>query len=135
MYSSGRLLQAINRLIREHPIGPNVTDDVRHEDVSVQPHNPAALRPPHRGGVTVATMIMEGRPFSSPAARNGRDQMLFNVSREYRRYLHTDVWKRRSKAAKDRAGGRCESCGRHPAEITRHINYEHLGYESPEDLI
>jgi len=56
----------------------------------------------------------------------------------YKRYILSDTWKRKSRAAKYRVGYRCQVCNRSSDEDildTHHRTYERLGYELDEDLI
>ena len=50
-------------------------------------------------------------------------------------YLKTERWKRRARAARERAGNRCQLCNSaaQPLEV-HHRTYERLGWELPGDL-
>jgi 5-methylcytosine-specific restriction endonuclease McrA len=60
-----------------------------------------------------------------------------NMTIDYREYIQSKEWKSKSKAAKHRAGYRCEQCGMMKPEHllhTHHLTYERLGYERKSDL-
>lgn len=58
----------------------------------------------------------------------------------YDRYIDSDEWSRRQGEAKERAGYRCERCGRGALDgepvglVAHHLTYERLGHEAEEDL-
>ncbi len=55
---------------------------------------------------------------------------------DYSAYLSSDVWKAKSRAAKERAGYRCGLCYCKDTELhTHHRTYERLGMENDADLI
>jgi 5-methylcytosine-specific restriction endonuclease McrA len=54
----------------------------------------------------------------------------------YRQYIKSDAWKAKRQAAIERAGGKCQLCGKSGVRLTVHHNsYNNLGNEPPEDLI
>jgi hypothetical protein len=56
---------------------------------------------------------------------------------EYEDYIKSSAWRERSRAAKARAGWRCQICNRPSDEVALHAHhrtYERLGKELPEDL-
>ena len=53
----------------------------------------------------------------------------------YRRYLASDAWQRRRSRVLQRAGGRCEGCGEHPATEVHHLTYDHVGDEFLFELV
>ena len=53
----------------------------------------------------------------------------------YYDYIKSDKWKRISRAAKERAGYKCQLCNSKGTLNTHHRTYENLGNERPEDLI
>ena len=56
----------------------------------------------------------------------------------YPEYLKTLLWEARRYEALNRAGHRCQACGRGRREVTldvHHNSYERLGKELPEDLV
>lgn len=66
----------------------------------------------------------------APPAPKTREQ-------EYQDYIRSPQWRRQTKAAKARAGYRCERCGRSHLSArlaVHHLTYERLGRERPEDL-
>ena len=55
----------------------------------------------------------------------------------YQEYISSALWKRRAKAAKDRAGGKCQRCdvSKWSVELeAHHKTYERLGRERAEDI-
>lgn len=56
-------------------------------------------------------------------------------SPEYLKYIKSEKWKKRAKAARKRAGYRCELCGRKKQLSVHHISYVRLGRERKEDLL
>lgn len=71
-------------------------------------------------------------------------QMVLNdfpfVRREidYDLYIHSDDWRARAKAAKERAGWRCQVCntpGSYSTLACHHRTYDRLGHELPDDLV
>lgn len=52
----------------------------------------------------------------------------------YRAYLKSDGWRKRSEAAKEAAGHRCQVCNGKDALNTHHRTYANIGHEKPEDL-
>jgi 5-methylcytosine-specific restriction endonuclease McrA len=54
----------------------------------------------------------------------------------YKDYLSSQRWKRKARAARQRAGYRCQLCnGRDGTLEVHHRTYERLGFELPGDLI
>ena len=56
---------------------------------------------------------------------------------DYREYIQSKEWKAKAKAAKHRAGYRCEQCGvLKPEHLlhAHHLTYERLGNERKSDL-
>ena len=56
----------------------------------------------------------------------------------YHTYINSPEWRAVSRAAKERAGLRCELCGATEAEEqlhTHHKSYSSLGHEEPADLV
>lgn len=55
---------------------------------------------------------------------------------DYEKYLKSARWKRKARAARRRAGYRCQDCGqaRPPLEV-HHKTYARLGYERMSDLV
>lgn len=63
---------------------------------------------------------------------------LTGVRVDYYEYINSAEWKERSREARERAGNRCQLCNTPESQMplnTHHRTYEHLGYESPSDLI
>lgn len=52
----------------------------------------------------------------------------------YRSYMLTEHWREISRAAKERAGNRCQLCNESKNLQTHHRTYERRGDELPEDL-
>lgn len=52
----------------------------------------------------------------------------------YREYLDSPEWAERREAIRDRAGYRCEDCGRMWRLQVHHVTYERRGWEWPSDL-
>ena len=52
----------------------------------------------------------------------------------YAEYIHSDAWKAKADAAKERAGYRCQVCNGTDRLEAHHRTYERMGYESPEDI-
>ena len=60
-----------------------------------------------------------------------------NMTVDYREYIQSKEWKAKAKAAKHRAGYRCEQCGvLKPEHLlhAHHLTYERLGNERKSDL-
>lgn len=60
-----------------------------------------------------------------------------NMTIDYHEYIQSKEWKAKAKAAKYRAGYRCEQCGTMKPEHllhTHHLTYERLGHERKSDL-
>lgn len=53
----------------------------------------------------------------------------------YAEYLKTDHWQKTAKAAKERAGHKCQVCNKYGQLHTHHRTYERRGAELPDDLI
>lgn len=54
----------------------------------------------------------------------------------YAEYLQTNHWRRHRRQALERAGHRCQVCGREDVPLEVHHNrYDNLFGEDPEDLI
>jgi 5-methylcytosine-specific restriction endonuclease McrA len=53
----------------------------------------------------------------------------------YHQYIHSDAWRAKRAEAIERAGHRCQLCGKPHGHLNAHHNtYENLGDERPEDL-
>lgn len=54
---------------------------------------------------------------------------------DYHKYLKSARWKAKAKAARKRAGYRCQLCNSQAPLEVHHRTYERLGYERADDLI
>lgn len=53
----------------------------------------------------------------------------------YRQYLNSPAWEAKRRQALERAGQRCQTCGRRRDLEVHHNTYSNLGDEKPEDLV
>lgn len=53
----------------------------------------------------------------------------------YGEYLKSPIWRERSSAVIERAGGVCEACGKNRATQAHHKTYEHVGGEPLFELV
>ena len=54
----------------------------------------------------------------------------------YREYLRSPEWRRTRRFALDRAGYRCQLCGKAQRGLqVHHLTYQRLGFEEPDDLV
>ncbi len=56
---------------------------------------------------------------------------------DYKSYIRSERWKRKARAAKERALRQCQTCGRPEGVVklqAHHRTYVRLGYEIPEDI-
>lgn len=58
----------------------------------------------------------------------------FEPTINYKSYIQSKEWKKKAKAAKERAGWRCQLCNNDGALHAHHRTYEHLGAEKDEDI-
>jgi len=54
---------------------------------------------------------------------------------KYIRYINSKAWIIIRGLAIERAGGKCQRCGRKEELRVHHLNYERLGQENDEDLL
>lgn len=54
----------------------------------------------------------------------------------YRTYIRSQKWRETARAARERAGHKCQLCGRTDERLEVHHNsYKRLGREKPDDLV
>lgn len=87
----------------------------------------------------VKTIVDEGDyPGCDGAFGLAVEYILSNPRIDYHVYITSDEWKAKAKAAKQRAGNRCQLCNKSKDEIQLHAHhrtYERLGHEEDSDLI
>ena len=71
-------------------------------------------------------------PTEAPAAPEPKPRW---TRENYSEYIKTDTWRKRAAFARSRAGGRCWTCNFEGTLEVHHRTYDHVGRESPDDLI
>lgn len=65
-----------------------------------------------------------------------RDAAAWLFPVDYERYIRSERWRRKARAARRRAGYRCQDCGRVALSLdVHHLTYARLGFEWWFDLV
>jgi 5-methylcytosine-specific restriction endonuclease McrA len=84
--------------------------------------------------VGLAILGLIGRYVDEVGKRRRREARV-ERQREYRRYLKSDEWQARRRAAVERARGFCADCGTRENLDAHHLTYKRRGNERPSDLV